>query len=184
MNTNKMTKKDSFSAVRAILVSANAPKDLLAFIDHEVELLNTKSANRKPSKTQKLSIELSGIVIAVLTNADKPLTVEGIQAVDINLRVFNGEDITPQRITSILTKLIKEGKVTKEVIKRKTHYSWVNTIQDNATDVEEDCEPDDTSDCKDCEPDDTSDCKDCEPDDTSDYDGCSFWGYLGKVGVL
>ncbi len=160
MGIIKMTKKDSFSAIRAILVSANASKDLLAFIDHELELLDTKSAKRKPSKTQKLSAELSTIVVSVLKNADKPLTIAEIQSANVDLRMFNGEDVSPQRITSILTKLVNAGDVVKEVIKRKTHYSWANTVQDEVSDAEEDCTLDDTPDLEDCEFDDIPDFED------------------------
>lgn len=166
--SNKMTKKDSFSAIRTILVSANASADLISFVDNELALLAKKSGNRKPTKTQTITAQLSELVIAVLQEATEALTIANIQEKNVDLRVFNGESISPQRISAILTKLVKEGRVKKEVIKRKTHYSWVNTIQDNATDVEEDCELDDISACEDCDFDDISDCEDCVFNDISD----------------
>ena len=127
MANERITKKENFTSVRAILVENNASENLLKFIDHEIELLNKKSASRKPTKAQKATSELRDIVLDVLGNATKPMTILEIQGCDDRLKVFNGEVVSNQRIASILTKLGDgvngEGIVHKKVVKRKNYYA-------------------------------------------------------------
>lgn len=132
MATERVTKKENFTSVRAILVENNAPDSLIKFIDHEIELLNKKSVSRKPTKTQKATSELRDIVLEVLNKAKKPLTILEIQSADERLKVYNGEAVSNQRIASILTKLGDgangEGIVHKKVVKRKNYYAIDGTI--------------------------------------------------------
>ena len=129
----KVTKVQKFATVREILVKHSSPDELIQFIDHEIELLNKKSASRKPTKAQKVTSELRDIVLDVLGNATKPMTIVEIQGCDDRLKVFNGEVVSNQRIASILTKLGDgvngEGIVCKKVVKRKNYYA-IDTIID------------------------------------------------------
>ena len=133
MANERITKKENFTSVRAVLVENNASESLIKFIDHEIELLNKKSASRKPTKAQKVTSELRDIVLDVLGNATKPMTIVEIQGCDDRLKVFNGEVVSKQRIASILTKLGDgvngEGIVCKKVVKRKNYYA-IDTIID------------------------------------------------------
>ena len=126
-NTEKVTKVQKFATVKEILVQHSSPDELIKFIDHEIELLNKKSASRKPTKAQKATSELRDIVLDVLGNATKPMTILEIQGCDDRLKVFNGEVVSNQRIASILTKLGDgvngEGIVHKKVVKRKNYYA-------------------------------------------------------------
>ena len=127
MANERITKKENFTSVRAVLVENNASESLIKFIDHEIELLNKKSASRKPTKAQKATSELRDIVLDVFSSAERPLTILEIQACDDRLKVFNGEVVSNQRIASILTKLGDgvngEGIVHKKVVKRKNYYA-------------------------------------------------------------
>ena len=127
MANKRITKKENFTSVRAVLVENNASESLIEFIDHEIELLNKKSASRKPTKAQKATSELRDIVLDVFNSAERPLTILEIQACDDRLKVFNGEVVSNQRIASILTKLGDgvngEGIVHKKVVKRKNYYA-------------------------------------------------------------
>ena len=133
MANERITKKDNFTSVRAVLVENNASESLIKFIDHEIELLDKKSASRKPTKAQKATSELRDIVLDVFSSAERPLTILEIQACDDRLKVFNGEVVSNQRIASILTKLGDgvngEGIVCKKVVKRKNYYA-IDTIID------------------------------------------------------
>lgn len=59
----KMTKKEQFAKVRAILAE-KGENDLVAFIDHEVELLTAKNSRRsnKPTKNQLANVELMNAI--------------------------------------------------------------------------------------------------------------------------
>lgn len=74
-----MTKREMYAAIKAIpAVSAN--EEMVAFIDHEVELLEKKAATpRKPTKTQIENAEAQAKIIEYLFTVDKPLTIREIQ---------------------------------------------------------------------------------------------------------
>lgn len=127
MSNIKVTKADNFKALLN-LAEVSARPDLVEFINHELALLAKKSTNRKPSKSQATSNTLRDIVLNVLYSADSALTIAEIQEKDSRLKVFNGENVSNQRIAAILTRLIGEGIVTKETIKKRNYYSVANTL--------------------------------------------------------
>lgn len=127
MSNIKVTKADNFKALLNLAEVAAHP-ELVKFINHELALLAKKSTNRKPSKSQATSNTLRDIVLDVLYSADSAMTIAEIQEADSRLKVFNGENVSNQRIAAILTRLIGEGIVTKETIKKRNYYSVVNTL--------------------------------------------------------
>lgn len=122
MENIKKTKADNFKALLSLAEVAARP-ELVEFINHELALLAKKSTNRKPSKSQAISNALRDIVLDGLYSADSAMTVAEIQDTDSRLKVFNGENISKQRIAAILTRLIDEGIVTKNTIKKRNYYS-------------------------------------------------------------
>lgn len=123
----KGTKAYNFKALLNLAEVAAHP-ELVEFINHELALLAKKSTNRKPSKSQATSSALRDIVLDVLNVAESALTIAEIQEKDSRLKVFNGENVSNQRIAAILTRLIGEGIVMKETIKKRNYYSVVNTL--------------------------------------------------------
>lgn len=128
MSNIKMTKADNFKALLNLAEVAAHP-ELVEFINHELALLAKKSTNRKPSKSQATSNTLRDIVLEVLNTADSAITIAEIQEADSRLKVFNGENVSSQRIASILTRLIGEGIVFKETIKKRNYYSLTDTSE-------------------------------------------------------
>ena len=116
MTNTKVTKRDVINAMLANEVIKSNP-DWVAYLKNEVELLDKKTAYRqgKAAEKQAINAELKASVIASLT--DKGQTVTEIYS--------NGDfsaDTSPQRITYILTQLIKDGIAEKVVEKRKSFY--------------------------------------------------------------
>ena len=112
-----MTKKEMFTAIRAI-VADNA--EMTAFIDHEIELLERKvSTPKKPTKTQIENNAFKASIIAHLVEADTPKTIGELQAEMPDLA-----NLTNQRISHMLSDLVKDGKLTKDYVK-KTPYFFV-----------------------------------------------------------
>jgi predicted transcriptional regulator len=128
MSNIKVTKADNYQALLNLAEVAAHP-ELVEFINHELALLAKKSTNRKPSKSQETSNTLRDIVLEVLNTADSAITIAEIQEADSRLKVFNGENISNQRIAAILTRLIGEGIVFKQTIKRRNYYSTSNTFE-------------------------------------------------------
>ena len=111
-----MTKKEMFAEIRNIVADN---EEMVAFIDHEIELLERKSNSpKKPTKTQIENDGFKAEIVAYLTNVDTPKTIKELQA---EIPSIGG--LTNQRITHMLTDLIKAGTLAKEYVKKTPYYS-------------------------------------------------------------
>ena len=134
---NKMTKKDYFAVLSAIVIDANPTNsaDILAFIDHEVELLEKKNSAKssKPTKTQLANEGLKDAIIATLAVIDKPVIITEMQKFNPELATDEkGETISNQRISALLRQLIDKGTVVRTTEKKKAYFSLaVETDDEN-----------------------------------------------------
>lgn len=111
-----MTKKEMFVEIRKA-VSNN--EEMVAFIDHEIELLERKSNSpKKPTKTQIENDGFKAEIVAYLTEVDTPKTIKELQA-----EIPSISGLTNQRITHMLTDLVKAETLTKEYVKKTPYYS-------------------------------------------------------------
>lgn len=112
----KKTKREHFAELR-VLAAGNA--ELIAFIDHEVELLNKKnSAERKPTTNQMDNKKIKKIIADNI--GDKSYTItEMIKAI---LGGTEWADITCSRLTAVCTQMAESGELVREVVKRKAYY--------------------------------------------------------------
>lgn len=113
-----MTKKEMFTEIRKVVADN---EEMVAFIDHEIELLNHKSgSSKKPTKTQIENNAYKATIVEYLTTTDIPKTIKEIQA-----GIPDIAGLTNQRITHMLTDLIKTGTLTKEYVKKTPYYSVI-----------------------------------------------------------
>ena len=111
-----MTKREMFTEIRNIVADN---EEMVAFIDHEIELLERKSNSpKKPTKTQVENDGFKAEIVAYLTEVDTPKTIKELQA---EIPSIGG--LTNQRITHMLTDLVKAGTLTKEYVKKTPYYS-------------------------------------------------------------
>jgi len=111
-----MTKKEMFNEILAV-VADNA--EMVEFINHEIELLNRKSsAVRKPTKNQLENETFKTEIVDYLKNADAPKTIKELQ-----IAIPSLADLTNQRITHLLTDLVKAETLTKNYVKKTPYYS-------------------------------------------------------------
>ena len=111
-----MTKREMFNEILAV-VADNA--EMVEFINHEIELLNRKSsAVRKPTKNQLENEEFKADIVDYLKGADAPKTIKELQTAIPSLA-----DLTNQRITHLLTDLVKAETLTKNYVKKTPYYS-------------------------------------------------------------
>lgn len=111
-----MTKREMFAEIRNAVID-NA--EMVAFIDHEIELLNRKSTSpKKPTKTQVENDAFKAVIVDYLTEVDASKTIKELQT---EVAELNG--LTNQRITHMLTDLVKAGTLTKEYVKKTPYYS-------------------------------------------------------------
>lgn len=112
-----MTKRENYNALRAI-VADNA--DLVAFIDHELELLDKKNSRRstKPTAKQVANDEIKDVIHDVLLDADAPMMIADIIADDPALA-----GLSTQKVSALLSQMVASGDVVRTVIKRKSYFA-------------------------------------------------------------
>lgn len=110
-----MTKKEMFMEIRNAVITN---EEMVAFIDREIELLNRKSnSSRKPTARQIENEQLKAEIITYLTQVD---TMKSIKELQAEIPSLTG--ITNQRITHMLSALVKENKLAKEYVKRTPFF--------------------------------------------------------------
>ena len=116
---NKVTKKDNFNTLLSLAEVQANPK-LVEFIEHELELLANKNANRsnKPTATQVENAEIADFLPTVMESG-KLYRLSELKALVPALEKASGT----QRIAAICRKLEENGVVVKSVDKRVIYYS-------------------------------------------------------------
>ena len=117
---NKITKKEMFAMIKA-QVKDNA--EMVAFIDHEIELLDKKASNKKATKTQEANIGIKSTILAVLEGA-KPMTVTEMQGASAEL----GE-LSNQKVSALVRQLVEAGKVVKTIDKKVSRFSLADKCE-------------------------------------------------------
>lgn len=111
-----MTKREMFAEIRNAVIN-NA--EMVAFIDHEIELLDRKSSSpKKPTKTQIENEGFKATIVSYLTEVDTPKSIKEMQ-----VEIADIATLTNQRITHMLTDLVKAGTISKEYIRKTPYYS-------------------------------------------------------------
>ena len=111
--TNKMTKVEMFNAIKAV---EGLTQEMVEFIDHEIKLLQKKSANKKATKTQEENVEIKAIIKSVLTS-------EGATVTDIQSKSEVLSSLSNQRVSALLRQMIEAGEVVKSTDKKKSYFA-------------------------------------------------------------
>ena len=121
MATTKMTKRDDFNAILAVLATVEDTdvSGLTAFVNHEIELLENKRSSTKPTKTQTENLAVKETIVSVLKEIGKPVTITEMQKFSVDLAEFSC-----QKLSALLKQLVENDKtVTKVTEKKKTYFS-------------------------------------------------------------
>ena len=111
-----MTKREMFNEIRNLVIDN---EEMVNFIDHEIELLDRKANSvKKPTKTQVENDGFKATIVAYLATADAPKTIKELQS-----EIAEISSLTNQRITHMLTDLVKAGTLSKEYVKKTPYFS-------------------------------------------------------------
>ena len=115
---NRITKRDNFNSIISILENADRP-DLVAVMEHEIELLDRKSANRStaPTATQRENAEIKADILNKM-ESDVWYKCSELKAMNPILANGNGT----QRTAALMNQLHAEGKVDKVIEKRVVYF--------------------------------------------------------------
>lgn len=113
--TKKLTKKDYFALIREIVIDN---EDLVAFIDHEVELITKKNSSKGQTKVQVENEGIMEVIVAELKTIGRAVTISELQAESEALAGYSN-----QKLSALLKKLVDTDKVVKTVDKKKSYFS-------------------------------------------------------------
>lgn len=91
---------------------------LTALRDAQAKRNSTSSG--KQTKKQQANADLAAHAYAVLLTLDKPVTVSELMAAD--REVLGAPNMTPQKVSPLMKKLVDEGKVERLIEKRKSYF--------------------------------------------------------------
>jgi hypothetical protein len=112
----KMTKKEMFAMIKEA-VKENA--EMVAFLEHEIELLEKKKGSANSKKVGEHAKEES-LVKAVLMALGKKATVTEMLGASMELMT---ELKTNQKVSAVLKRLVDKGEVVKTVEKKVSYFS-------------------------------------------------------------
>ena len=136
MTNTKITKKAYFAIVKDIVEASGVDNkaDIVAFLDHEVELLNKKSSKSKATPTQAANAVTLDVIKEVLGGLDKPVTITELLT-DARLQSYtettkDGNRViamTNQKLSSLMKKLVDAHEVVRTEEKKKAYFSLPKT---------------------------------------------------------
>ena len=115
----KITKRDNFTSIIAVLKDAGK-NDLVAVMEHEIELLDKKSANRssKPTVRQAENAEIKSAIVESLESG-KAYRCAEIKAMIPALAEGEGT----QRTARLCNDLVSEGQLVKSIDKKVVYFA-------------------------------------------------------------
>lgn len=121
----KMTKRDWFQAIAAMVEVSNSPqkKDALAFITHEVEMLDRKSAKTTLTKTQKENIEIKAMLKDLLFEVAEPMTISQIMEREEVKNYPSETKLSSQKVSALIKQMKDAGEVVRTEDKKKAYFS-------------------------------------------------------------
>lgn len=124
MTNTKKTNREMFVALINVISNAQIAEtekvELTDFINSRIEQLDKKanSVSKAEKEKARLNAELAKTIIAGLTEIDKPVKVS-----DLIKGYEPLNEYSTQKLTPIITALVKENKVESIVVKREKLYS-------------------------------------------------------------
>ena len=118
----KITKRDRFNRLFTIVQEGAYPDadDLMAFIEHEIELLDKKNtAERKPTAKQVANEGYKQNILDWMEPDCLYLAAEIVKGVP----EIVADGVTAGTVTALLTQLYKAGSLTRTEDKRKNYYA-------------------------------------------------------------
>lgn len=123
---SKLKVVDKFGAIKAMLngevVENFSIADAMAFLDERIAITEKKNASgsgeRKPTKEQIANEGVKENIVAVLGSIGAPVTIADLQKNSAELAEFSN-----QKISALLTQLVKGSKVVRSEVKGKAHFA-------------------------------------------------------------
>lgn len=120
MTNKKMTKRDYFNGLLGVLEnhkdSIENYEEFKAFIEREIELLNKKRSNSKPTKTQIENEKIKEKILIAFEKIDEPATITELAKMDGLTEYSN------QKLSVLCHQLVDEHKVVNTKVKKVSYF--------------------------------------------------------------
>lgn len=120
MTNKKMTKRDYFNGLLGVIEnhkdSIENYEDFKAFIEREIELLNKKRSNSKPTKTQIENEKIKEKILIAFEKIDEPVTITELVKMDGLTEYSN------QKLSVLCHQLVDEHKVVNTRVKKVSYF--------------------------------------------------------------
>ena len=120
MTNKKMTKRDYFNGLLGVIEnhkdSIENYEDFKAFIEREIELLNKKHSNSKPTKTQIENEKIKEKILIAFEKIDEPVTITELAKMD-GLTGYSN-----QKLSVLCHQLVDEHKVVNTKVKKVSYF--------------------------------------------------------------
>lgn len=120
LKVKKATKKEMFETMKNILfgikldIPEDTKKDLIKFIDHEIDLLNKKASASGQSKTQKENEKIKVVIIEELTRLARAVTISELIKESESLGQYSN-----QKLSAILKQMVEVDKTATKIVDKK-----------------------------------------------------------------
>lgn len=119
--TNKITKREVINAMLAD-EAIKANETYVAYLEHELALLDKKASNKKATKTQEQNVGIKSAILEVLATMSG--TVTEIQSASTEL-----SELSNQKVSALLRQLCESGEVVKTIDKKKSIFSLASEVE-------------------------------------------------------
>lgn len=120
MTNKKMTKRDYFNGLLGVLEnhkdSIENYEEFKAFIEREIEFLNKKRSNSKPTKTQIENEKIKEKILIAFEKIDEPVTITELAKIDGLTEYSN------QKLSVLCHQLVDEHKVVNTKVKKVSYF--------------------------------------------------------------
>lgn len=117
---NKLTKKDNFMKVIEVLESKGLT-DLVAVMQHEIDLLDKKASNKTATKTQKENEGTKELILKELARIGRPVTITELISESTEITEVTGG--SNQKVSALMTQLKKAELVVRTQEGKKALFS-------------------------------------------------------------
>lgn len=123
MTNKKMTKRDYFNGLLGVIENHKDNienyEEFKAFIEREIELLNKKRSNSKPTKTQIENEKIKEKILIAFEKIDEPVTITELAKMDGLTEYSN------QKLSVLCHQLVDEHKVVNTKVKKVSYFKIV-----------------------------------------------------------
>lgn len=120
MTNKKMTKRDYFNGLLGVIEnhkdSIENYEEFKAFIEREIELLNKKRSNSKPTKTQIENEKIKEKILIAFEKIDEPVTITELAKMDGLTEYSN------QKLSVLCHQLVDEHKAVNTKVKKVSYF--------------------------------------------------------------